>query len=764
MRLKLSFVLVGFVCCLALVGAAVGGIWRPMGPYGDITYDLAMAPEDASVLFVACNGGLYKSIDAGAGWDHVGEDYKLYALWSVSAARAGRDLVIATDRLHVYLSVDGGVSWQQVVGEPAFTGASFNSVAIDPRNPEVVWACTDKGPCCSVNSGNDWVLRNDGLPANFDAGFVRFDLSDPSSRTLYLCGSQGIYRCDSFGYTWHPVVSGFGANDLAVDPEDSETLYACTDVGVFKTIDGGASWAPKNAGLSQLSVRRLAISALDANVLYCTVKNQLHISEDGAESWQQRDQGLQIGYGASRLIASPVAADVAYVGTPFGVYETIDRGASWCAVNRGILAATVTDMAFHPSLLGTIFVTTQVGFFRTTDNGQNWDLMSLEGSAENCLDANAVALDPQEPSTVYAGTNRGKVIKSVDDGDTWVELYAGGPSVLALAIDPSDPQTIYMSTSVVQVLKSQDGGYTWAPATSGMTTGYQGKALAIDPKDPPIVWSGTSSHGFGDAYRSKDRANSWEQIIARETYDIAISPVEPDTVYVAGPAGLVIASSDGSGGYTFQEDQPGLLDKWVNNVKIAPGNPDIVYLGTGAMGLTSLLSGVYKTTNGGESWTQLPCEGMVGKRCGYVAADPYVPTEIWAGFEANALLKYSEQAGPPIDMSLSTNQSEYVAGDIQVARISATNSGGDINVDLYIAIMLPDGSLLFWPDLSSLMHPGFSMTPMPRGFSMSDVVFFSMTLPDSLPAGSYTWFGIFFAQGTQDAVSNLASAEWTFQP
>ncbi|MBN2207689.1 MAG: hypothetical protein JW759_00095, partial [Candidatus Coatesbacteria bacterium] len=59
---------------------------------------------------------------------------------------------------------------------------------------------------------------------------------------------------------------------------------------------------------------------------------------------------------------------------------------------------------------------------------------------------------------------------------------------------------------------------------------------------------------------------------------------------------------------------------------------------------------------------------------------------------------------------------------------------------------------------------GFSMTPMPRGFSMTDVVFFSMTLPGSLPGGNYTWFGMFYAQATNNPASNLASAGWTLLP
>ncbi|MCD6328108.1 hypothetical protein J7M28_11240 [bacterium] len=350
-------------------------------------------------MFVCCNGGLFKSLNGGAGWERVDKDYNLCPA-SVSAARAGRDLVIATTGWNVWLSLDGGISWQCVVDE-AFVGARTNSVAIDPRNPEVVWACTDKGVCRSTSSGNQWLLRNEGLPENYEARFVRFDLSDPSR--VYLCGSSGgIYRCQTFAGAWEPVVSeeleSISIYDLAVHPEDPDTLYACTrDFGVVKSVDGGINWAPKNAGLSELRVDRLVVSSVAPDVLYCASNERLYVSEDGAESWQRRDEGLDVGYHARRLIASPVSADVTYVGAQFGVYRTVDRGLSWSAANLGIACSTVVDMAFHPSHPGAIFVSSDTGFFRTTDNRHSWDLMSMEGDAQKCAGVQAVALDPQEP-------------------------------------------------------------------------------------------------------------------------------------------------------------------------------------------------------------------------------------------------------------------------------------------------------------------------------------------------------------------------------
>jgi len=763
MRLNFLFVLVVMVCCLALAGPAVGGMWRPMGPYGDmVTGNLAIAPEDHDVMFVCCNGGLYKSLNGGAGWQLASR--KTHNC--VSAARAGQDLVVASTTWDVYLSVDGGFTWQNAPNLPFSPGVpprvDVNSVAIDPRNPEVVWVCTTKGICLSTSSGNEWRWRNDGLPENFDAGFVRFDLSDPSR--VYLCSYQsGIYRSENFGGDWEQVSDLSHLRDLAVDPQDPQTLYAATSGGVLKSVNGGANWESKNAGLSELRVDKLAVCQSEPNVLYCASGANfaaVYVSEDGAESWQRRDEGVPRGVFSPRLIVSPVSADVAYVGTPFGVYRTVDRGLSWSAANLGIACSTVSDMAFHPNHPGTIFVATSGGLFRTTDNGESWDLMAMEGKSAQ---VRMVALDPLKPSTVYASVND-TLIKSVDGGDIWAPLYQTEGTILELVIDPLDTQTMYMTTALPGLYKSQDGGYTWTPATSGVNMPGMVLDLVVkcDPKDPSVVWLGINGFPGGAVYRTEDGAESWQLIIAHATCDMVISPAE-DTVYLAGPNGLVIGRSDGNGGYTFQEEAPGLLDKRVNSLSMAPDNPNVLYVGTGMMGETSLFAGLYKTTNGGESWTRLSCEAMVGTVCNYVATDPFTPNEVWAGFIGNALLKYMDEPGPPVELSLSTDQSLYSAGDEHTAMISATNTGGDIDVDLYIAIMLPDGSLWFWPEFISEMSPGFSMTPMPRGFSMSDVVFFRMELPGGLPTGTYTWFAMFFGYGSQDAVSNLARSDWTFE-
>ena len=101
-------------------------------------------------------------------------------------------------------------------------------------------------------------------------------------------------------------------------------------------------------------------------------------------------------------------------------------------------------------------------------------------------DIRALAIDPANPATLYAGTTGGGVFKSTDGGGSWAAVNTGLTSVpsYALAIDPTTPATLYAGgTEGGGVFKSTDSGGTWAAANAGLTERYV-RALAINPSDP----------------------------------------------------------------------------------------------------------------------------------------------------------------------------------------------------------------------------------------------------------------------------------------
>jgi photosystem II stability/assembly factor-like uncharacterized protein len=140
------------------------------------------------------------------------------------------------------------------------------------------------------------------------------------------------------------------------------------------------------------------------------------------------------------------------------------------------------------------------GLFKSTDAGASWSELT-SGSVH------AVAIDPQNSSTLFVSTNAG-MSKSTDGGASWSALNSGLPMttmyvmnsapfypVSTLAIDPQNPSTIYAGTGASGVFQTTDGGANWYAVNSGLTT-LSVSTLAIDPQNTNTVYAGTAGGIF----------------------------------------------------------------------------------------------------------------------------------------------------------------------------------------------------------------------------------------------------------------------------
>jgi photosystem II stability/assembly factor-like uncharacterized protein len=409
-------------------------------------------------------------------------------------------------------------------------------------------------------------------------------------------------------------------------------------------------------------------------------------------------------------------------------------------------------------------------FRKTPDT--DWELLGASGTTIG-LAPEWIALDPTDDATLYAWAPL-KLIRSHQMGDngTWETVLDLSCGAYGLAIDHETGQNLYLATYNRGVMVSRDHGESWQESNSGLPGGADVGLISIAPSDPDVLWIAISPSPGGppqNVYKTTDAGRTWAAVrsLLFRVNRITIDPSDADVVYL-GQGDILGNAVDktSDGGVSFVPLWRGLQCRVVHDIAIDPKDTRIVYAATGVKNFMSLGAGLYSLdTATGLQWNWIECPGVDPIGLYAIAFDPWVEGRVLCAFASHSLLAYQKPtAAHQIELSLSTGQSQYAPGDIHVARISASNSGGDIDVDLYIAIMLPEGSLLFWPDFSPLMHPGFSMTPMPRGFSMSRVVFFNMALPGSLPGGNYTWFGIFYGHGAMNALSNLASAGWTFLP
>ena len=284
------------------------------------------------------------------------------------------------------------------------------------------------------------------------------------------------------------------------------------------------------------------------------------------------------------------------------------------------------------------------------------------------LAAQVAPAAPRPAAAPAAGARpaAGPMMRAVDTaayaGLRWRELgpARGGRSV-AVAGSVARPREYWMGTTGGGVFKSTNGGLDWAPMTDRYFGGTIG-AIAVDERNPDVVYVGTGetpirgnvSHGEG-VWKTTNGGRTWTHLGLTETRQIArvrIDPRNSDRIYVAalgnvftsGPERGIYRSDDAGRTWRkilFRDDSTGAIDLVVD-----PSNPDVMYASFWQAGRTAWMlssggkgSGIFKTTNGGDSWTEisraqgLP-QGLLGKIG--LAVSPAKPQRVWALIEADS--------------------------------------------------------------------------------------------------------------------------------
>jgi photosystem II stability/assembly factor-like uncharacterized protein len=188
------------------------------------------------------------------------------------------------------------------------------------------------------------------------------------------------------------------------------------------------------------------------------------------------------------------------------------------------------------------------GVFRSMDGGTTWSATSLRCSVEN------LAIDILNSNTLYAATDCG-LYKTTDGGESWNLLNTGPGPTSAIAIDPLNPDTIYTNGSFNCVLirqgfvqaacgwlyKSVDGGISWIVTDSGLPDRAIVSALSIGPVNPNILYAQVSNADPNKAglYKSTDGAATWKTI-----GNGRLLAIDPQGVLYATMTGGLFRSTD----------------------------------------------------------------------------------------------------------------------------------------------------------------------------------------------------------------------------
>ena len=303
----------------------------------------------------------------------------------------------------------------------------------------------------------------------------------------------------------------------------------------------------------------------------------------------------------------PTKPKLIYVATEEAVYKTRDGGNTWKRLEEGLSRVRVMNLAIDPQLPANVFAGTLAdGVYKSPDGGRRW-LPRNAGIQKGTISANVnqLVFDPIDSQILYAGTTVG-VFQTKDAGQSWTERMRGMTEInfiVALAVDPISPNILYAGTSG-GVYRSFDGADHWTKANNGLVPDDAKLAsmalgvnrLLIDPADPDVVYAGTTR----GAFKTLNKGETWARLAADlgELYvsSLVLEPGNGQHLYMGTSRGI-FQSRDG--GQTWKATNNGLDNVNIRAIAMDPRDSRVLYAGTNG-------SGLYRSQDGGESWTHIP--------------------------------------------------------------------------------------------------------------------------------------------------------------
>ena len=174
----------------------------------------------------------------------------------------------------------------------------------------------------------------------------------------------------------------------------------------------------------------------------------------------------------------------------------------------------VVTVAIDPQRPSVLYAGTTGGAYRSTNGGASWTKINNGLIPAEILDAslalgvNTLVIDPQDTNTIYAGTTKG-LFKSSNMGNSWMRIAESMTDqyVSSATIDPQDPRILYVAGRA-GIQKSTDGGHTWNTMNTGLES-TNVRTIVMSPTNRRILYSGTNGTGL---YYSEDSARTWNRL------------------------------------------------------------------------------------------------------------------------------------------------------------------------------------------------------------------------------------------------------------
>ncbi|MEW6365019.1 MAG: hypothetical protein AB1714_10315 [Acidobacteriota bacterium] len=424
--------------------ADAGETWSHAGLVAEAITDLVMSPNASNTVFAAC-GKLYRSTDACATWGEIAQGIPDVLGVALDAQRPG--IAYAATEAGVCKTLDSGDSW--AVAGMQLKNLPVKTLGLSASNPSTICAgsCAD-GIFLSHDEAASWTISNKGLCAH-QVWALSFD--GKSAGTFYAGGRLWLARRTNRGSAWRTIrLPAFDSliADIAVHPDDPETIYlSVPSYVVHKTTDGGATW--RIAGPRGCTLDPLLIDPHHPDtVLVGTTERGIMRSSDGGRVWVSA--GLSKVDEIICFALDSTSPGRLFVGTTDGLWKGTIDGSTWS--RAGLASLAINCMASSSN--GILYAGTRgQGLRRSDDAGRTW-IDANTGLEGGCV--SAIAIDPRNWSNLSVATVQGGIYRSTNGGATWTPMNDGIPPMLSttvLKFDPQDPGTLYAGT--------EGGGIYW---------------------------------------------------------------------------------------------------------------------------------------------------------------------------------------------------------------------------------------------------------------------------------------------------------------
>jgi len=634
--------------------------WRMIGPFraGKVNAVGGAPGNPAVYYFAADGGGIWKTTDGGTVWKPIFDKEPVASMGAMTLAPSNPNIIYVGTGVNtifaessygdgVYKSVDGGANWQHIGLEDS---RHIGRILVDPRNPDLVLVAAmghssgpneERGVFRSTDGGRSWkkVLYKDNVTAAID-----------------LCFEPGNPRA-VYATLWHGIRK----------PGQKGTSYG-PGSGLYKSVDEGVTWTQiAGHGLPEGEWGRAGVAVAAGNHgqrVYLIVeakekKGGLYRSDDAGATWKKatEDKRIEGSWYFSEIYVDPKNADIVYVPSQ-NLYRSTDGGRTFTAIKGAPGGDDYHSVWIDPTNSQRIMLGVDQGATISLDGGESWSPWYNQPTGEFYR----VATDHRFPYWVYGPQQDSGTAGITSRGNngqiTERDWFPVGPGESGYTIpDPLDADVVYNAGpggSVVRLSKLTGQVRDISPAPVSFGSKYRFNwtiPMVFSPQDPYLLYLGTQfllkTVNGGTSWEAvsgdltRVRADEKDEKQARGTIlTVAPSEVKEGVIWVGTDDGNIQLTKDA--GKSWQNVTPPSVSEWstVSIVEASHFDAWTAYAAVNRNALDDLHPHIFRTHDFGKTWQETVSGIRDGDFVRTVREDPVRKGLLYAGTERGVYVSF----------------------------------------------------------------------------------------------------------------------------